>query len=59
MGTVVQLKKQINNSYNELLKSVEDKLTLVDERISSKLISKVDLVQKYQLENEYLYAYAF
>ena len=52
MGTVVQLKKQINNSYNELLKSVEDKLALVDERISSKLISKVDLVQKmteYQL----------
>tara|TARA_B100001996_G_scaffold332025_1_gene280946 strand:- start:35 stop:1048 length:1014 start_codon:yes stop_codon:yes gene_type:complete len=52
MGTVIQLKKQINNSYNELLNSVEDKLTLVDERISSKLISKVDLVQKmtkYQL----------
>ena len=52
MGTVVHLKKQINSSYNELLKSVEDKLTLVDERIASKLISKVDLVQKmteYQL----------
>tara|TARA_B100000029_G_scaffold443758_1_gene463027 strand:+ start:408 stop:1421 length:1014 start_codon:yes stop_codon:yes gene_type:complete len=46
MGTVVQLKKQINNSYAELLNSVEDKLTLVDERIASKLTSKVDLVQK-------------
>ena len=53
MGTVIQLKKQINNSYNELLESVENKLTLVDERIASKLISKVDLVQKmteYQLK---------
>ena len=46
MGTVIQLKKQINNSYADLLKSVEDKLTLVDERINSKLSSKVDLVQK-------------
>ncbi len=46
MGTVVQLKKQINNSYADLLASVEDKLTLVNERITSKLSSKVDLVQK-------------
>ncbi len=46
MGTVIQLKKQINNSYADLLKSVEDKLTLVDERINSKLTSKVELVQK-------------
>ena len=46
MGTVVQLKKQINNSYADLLSSVENKLTLVDERIASKLSSKVDLVQK-------------
>ena len=37
MGSVVQLKQSINNSYTELLKSVEDKLTLVDEKISSKL----------------------
>ena len=34
MGSVVQLKQSINNSYTELLKSVEDKLTLVDEKIS-------------------------
>tara|TARA_Y100000992_G_scaffold183913_1_gene124242 strand:+ start:1311 stop:2324 length:1014 start_codon:yes stop_codon:yes gene_type:complete len=46
MGTVVQLKKQINNSYADLLNSVENKLTLVNERIASKLASKVDLVQK-------------
>tara|TARA_Y100001970_G_scaffold270099_1_gene363557 strand:- start:1357 stop:2370 length:1014 start_codon:yes stop_codon:yes gene_type:complete len=46
MGTVVQLKKQINNSYADLLNSVENKLTLVNERIASKLSSKVDLVQK-------------
>ena len=46
MGSVVQLKKKINNSYSDLLKSVEDKLILVDEKISSKLNSKVDLIQK-------------
>ena len=45
MGTVVQLKKTINNSYSDLLKSVEDKLILVNEKISSKLTSKVDLIQ--------------
>ena len=46
MGSVVQLKKKINNSYSDLLKSVEDKLILVNEKISSKLNSKVDLIQK-------------
>ena len=45
MGSVVQLKKTINNSYSDLLKSVEDKLILVNEKISSKLTSKVDLIQ--------------
>ena len=45
MGSVVQLKKTINNSYSDLLKSVEDKLILVNEKISSKLSSKVDLIQ--------------
>ena len=34
MGTVVQLKNQINNSYLELKNSVEDKLILVDEKIN-------------------------
>ena len=46
MGTVVQLKNQINNSYFQLKSSVEDKLILVEEKIKSKLISDVELVQK-------------
>jgi len=46
MGTVVQLKKQINNSYFDLKNSVEEKLVLVEERINSKLNSDVSLVQK-------------
>jgi len=45
MGTVVQLKKQINNSYSALKSSVEEKLALVEERIKNQLVSKVDLVQ--------------
>jgi octaprenyl-diphosphate synthase len=46
MGTVVQLKNQINNSYFQLKDSVDDKLVLVEERIQSKLLSDVDLVKK-------------
>ena len=46
MGSVIQLKKQINNSYLDLLNSVEEKLVLVDEKIVSKLSSNVDLVRK-------------
>ena len=46
MGTVIQLKKQINNSYTDLKNSVEHKLILVEEKISSKLASNVALVQK-------------
>jgi len=46
MGTVIQLKNQINNSYSILRTSVEEKLTLVEEKISSKLTSKVDLIHK-------------
>jgi octaprenyl-diphosphate synthase len=46
MGSVIQLKKQINNSYLNLRNSVEDKLILVEEKISSKLASKVDLIYK-------------
>ena len=46
MGTVIQLKNQINNSYFQLKDSVEDKLLLVEEKIKSKLISNVELVQK-------------
>ena len=45
MGTVVHLKKQINNSYSALKSSVDEKLVLVEERIKNQLVSKVDLVQ--------------
>ena len=46
MGTVIQLKKQINNSYFDLKNSVEEKLILVEEKIKNKLSSEVDLVKK-------------
>ena len=46
MGTVVQLKKEINNSYFQLKNSVDDKLLLVEEKIRSKLSSEVELAQK-------------
>ena len=46
MGTVVQLKRQINNSYFNLKKSVDEKLVLVEEKIKTKLKSDVGLVQK-------------
>ena len=46
MGTVVQLKNRINNSYSELKSSVEEKLVLVEEKIKSKLSSKVSLVDE-------------
>ena len=44
MGPVIQLKKQINNSYTDLKNSVEDKLILVEEKINSRLASKVELL---------------
>ena len=53
MGTVIQLKNQINNSYFQLKDTVEDKLLLVEDKIKSKLMSEVELVQKmtdYHLE---------
>ncbi len=46
MGTVVQLKNQINDSYFQLRNSVEEKLILTEEKIKSKLSSDVQLVQK-------------
>ena len=52
MGTVIHLKNRVNNSYSELKGSVEDKLILVEEKIRTKLSSKVELVEemtKYHL----------
>ncbi len=46
MGSVIRLKKQINNSYFQLKNSVENKLMLVEEKIKSKLDSNVELVKK-------------
>ncbi len=46
MGTVVQLKNKINDSYFQLKDSVEEKLILTEEKIKSKLSSEVQLVQK-------------
>ena len=46
MGTVIQLKNQINNSYFQLKDSVDEKLVLVEEKIKSKLISDVNLVHE-------------
>ena len=46
MGTVIQLKNKINNSYFQLKDSFEDKLLLVEEKIKAKLISDVELVKK-------------
>jgi octaprenyl-diphosphate synthase len=46
MGTVIQLKNQINNCYFQLKDSVENKLLLVEEKIKLKLSSDVNLVQK-------------
>jgi octaprenyl-diphosphate synthase len=46
MGTVVQLKNQINDSYFQLKDSVEEKLILTEEKIKAKLVSDVHQVQK-------------
>jgi len=46
MGSVIQLKNQINNSYFQLKDSVENRLLLVEEKIKIKLSSNVELVQK-------------
>ena len=46
MGTVIPLKKEINNSYLELKNLVEDKLDIVNQVIKSKLKSEINLIQK-------------
>ena len=46
MGTVVQLKDKINNSYFQLRDSNEQRLALVEERIEKKLDSHVELVKE-------------
>jgi len=46
MVAVVQLKKRVNDSYIDLRSSVEQKLSLVDEKIKSRLSSEVNLIHE-------------
>jgi octaprenyl-diphosphate synthase len=46
MGTVIPLKKEINNSYLELKRLVEDKLNQANQLIKYKLASEIDLIHK-------------
>lgn len=46
MGTVIQLKKKINDSYNELKSLVDQKISLVDDKIKSRLESDVNLINQ-------------
>ena len=46
MGSVIPLKKEIDNSYTELKNLVKDKLDQVNERIKHKLASEIDLIHK-------------
>jgi len=46
MGSVIPLKKEIENSYIELKKLVKDKLDQVDQRIKYKLASEINLIHK-------------
>ena len=46
MGAVVQLKKKVNDSYNDLKSSVDQKISLVDDKIKSRLSSDVNLIQE-------------
>ena len=46
MGSVIPLKKEINNSYLELKRLVEDKLNQANQLIKYKLASEIDLIHK-------------
>jgi len=46
MGSVIPLKKEINNSYIELKKLVKDKLNQVNQQIKYKLASEINLIHK-------------
>jgi octaprenyl-diphosphate synthase len=52
MGSVIPLKKEINNSYAELKKLVKDKLDQVNQRIKYKLASEINLI--HQITNYHL-----
>ena len=46
MGVVVQLKRKVNNSYNDLRSSVDQKISLVEDKIKSRLESDVNLIDQ-------------
>ena len=46
MGTVIQLKRRVDDCYNDLKSSVDQKISLVDEKIKSRLESDVDLINQ-------------
>jgi len=46
MGTVIQLKRRVDDCYNDLKSSVDQKISLVDEKIKSRLESDVDLIDQ-------------
>jgi len=46
MGTVIQLKRKVNDCYNELRSSVDQKISLVEDKIKSRLESNVNLIQQ-------------
>ena len=46
MGSVIPLKKEIDNSYIELKNLVKDKLDNVNQQIKYKLASEINLVHK-------------
>ena len=46
MGAVVQLKRKINDSFNDLRSSVDQKISLVEDKIKSRLESDVNLIHK-------------
>ena len=46
MGAVVQLKRKINDSYNDLRSSVDQKISLVEDKIKSRLESDVNLIRQ-------------
>jgi octaprenyl-diphosphate synthase len=46
MGIVIQLKKKVDDSYNDLRFSVDQKISLVEEKIKSRLESDVNLIDQ-------------
>ena len=46
MGAVIKLKRKVNNAYNDLRSSVDQKISLVEEKIKKRLESDVNLIHQ-------------